>query len=731
MKKIVLLLVLSFAVINVFGQRRLKYQDIFDLIGKEPAEKSFLRLSEFQKQDPDFINTYYQLGTISWNWLQNEDPFINYNQVLDLIYNTRLYYGLAKSKMMADDKEVKRNKKLYSNIKIIPDMNILEQRDVDAHISKVLDLVAEYETNVKKIIGHYNKTVDKYNHCISSFQGIVGRQSNYKNLLMTHSKDLRAEMSDLSQSFDSVIYFFNEFKAALGNYHQYKLKDYNQNTKIIPINTYRLDGLTVSDFLQPEIPLWDYRSWVKEAFASMDGKIKNAKDNSIKEIEKMRNKVATLQAENAVTDNIREFQTQDKLLNEIEKYDYKSLITSCLEYETAKANYQLNTMRKSNHTDSLSFAEPFARKTAYYYDLYTQRKKCDNLLAVAQSRNTDNNNAKLGDFISAVYKPAERFRTNFSSDQTKDLDNIESAYLENLKAFTIDNVLGKDGQADFKGAKIPYSVSRQKISETSPSAYYTLCNEKDVFGNRYLAGYYKQSATASQGFVAKVSPAGNVTWVRNINLNATAHDCVFDIVLADNGYVLVAGSVNDAGCKSYVIKYDADGKQTSRTELPSSLIPATLSYDEVNDIVLVVLKGTEYNANQSKSEDALVVKTDIAAKSVVWQTPFTLQGSVVNVLKSESETIVVCNYRSVADKGGKKAESQVQDIATIEIDANARVAAINVLGSKSDVTAANAAKINAETINVVGIDGEKVNADGKLIYIVADKTGKIIDTVKK
>lgn len=731
MKKIVLLLILTVAISNVFGQRRLKYQDIYDLLGKETPEKSFLRLSEFQKQDPDFINTYYQIGNISWNWLQNEDPFVNYGEVKNLIYNTRLYLGLAKSKLQADDKDVKRNKKLYSNIQIIPDMNTLDHQDVIAYITKIMGLVDEYDKNVTTIINNYNKTVDKYNHCISEFQSIMGWQSNYKNLLMTSDKKLRDEMTDLSQSFDSVVYFFNEFKAALGNYHQYRLKDYNQTTKIIPINTYRLDGLTASDFLQPEIPLWDYRSWVKEAFASMDGKIKNAKDNAVAEIEKMRSKIVSLQNENAETDKIREFQLNDKLYNEIEKYDFKSLISSCLEYETAKANLQLNALRKSNHTDEKSFTEPFARKAVFYYDLYTQKKKCLDLLATANSRNTENNNAKLGDFISAVYKPAERFKDNFSADQTNELNNIETAYLNNLKAFTVDKANGKNATVDYKDAKISYQISTEKISATAPNAYYTVCSENDVFGNRYLAGYYKQSPTTSQGFVAKILQDGSVAWVRNVNVNTNAHDCVFCISLADNGYVLNVGSVTDAGCKNYILKFDADGKQTSRTEINSSLIPVAASYDEVNDIVLTALKGTEYNAKNNNAEDAVIVKADVAAKTVVSQTPLSLNGSIVDVLKSENEIVAVCNYRSLTDKGSKKAEAANQDIATVRINSAAKVSDINTMGSKSDVTAAAAVKVNAEIISIVALNGDKVSSDANIIYIVADKTGKIIDTVKK
>ena len=77
MKRIFILIILAAVASNLFAQRRLKYKDIFDRIGKEPAEHSVLKLSEFQKINPEFPNTYLQIGTIQRNWLKEEEPVWN------------------------------------------------------------------------------------------------------------------------------------------------------------------------------------------------------------------------------------------------------------------------------------------------------------------------------------------------------------------------------------------------------------------------------------------------------------------------------------------------------------------------------------------------------------------------------------------------------------------------------------------------------------------------------
>ena len=116
MKKIILLLTAVLICATSFGQRKLKYKDIYEKIGNEPAEHTLLKLNEYQAAVPEFPNTYVQTGIIQWAWLQEEDPFLNYTYVRQLIYNTKLYLGLAISKIQSDEAEVKKNAKYYANL---------------------------------------------------------------------------------------------------------------------------------------------------------------------------------------------------------------------------------------------------------------------------------------------------------------------------------------------------------------------------------------------------------------------------------------------------------------------------------------------------------------------------------------------------------------------------------------------------------------------------------------
>ena len=156
MKKIILLILASAVCTSTFAQRKLKYKDIYDAIGKEPSEHSFLKLKEYQTLMPEYPNTYVQSALIQWKWLQEDDPFLNYSNVLNLAYSTKLYLNLAIDKIKKDDREVKKNKAYYTNIGLSTNADELEQQAVIDHLSKLSDNVIKYETNVKKIISNFN-----------------------------------------------------------------------------------------------------------------------------------------------------------------------------------------------------------------------------------------------------------------------------------------------------------------------------------------------------------------------------------------------------------------------------------------------------------------------------------------------------------------------------------------------------------------------------------------------
>lgn len=723
MKKIFLLLAAVLICATSFGQRKLKYKDIYDRLGKEPAEHTLLKLNEFQASTPEFPNTYVQTGLINWAWLQEEDPFLNYQYVRQLIYNSKLYLGLAISKINADEKEVRKNSTYYANLGV-GDAKTVTQEGVIKMLNEVLDKVKEYDEHVTVIIENFNLAIDKYNTCTETFKQIVGHQSNYKNLLVINSPELREELKKLSRDYDSVMICFSIFKNELANY---PIKQYNQQLDIKPIDTYRLEGLTSTNFIQPNIPVWDYQGWVKEATKLLDGNISEIKNNSVDDIKALRDRVAKLQKQNAETDSIQTVNPSNKLVNLTEKYDYESLLSSVLRYEAAKANLQIASLRSTNNTQNPeAFQSDYNQKSAYYYDLYLMDRNCRNSLRAMDSRINDKSLTLHEQSISALYGDKNKFRSSFKNDQEKELDALNAKNLEHFKTFTVEQYAPEGASFDNGGKSIAAAPAAVSFAEAVQGDYTTTYTCKNASGARYIAGYRKTSDNAATAFVAKYETGDQLTWCKDVAFQPAGFNTVIQIIpIRTGGFLALVANTNGGAVKSAVIKMDNDGKQLSKTDLTSTQFPTCFAYDDISETVAVASKGHQGNYDPQSEDDAVLETIVIGQKQSSFSPYFKLKGKIADVVKVSAGYLVICNYTSL--NVGGKAYTSKSDVAAVNVNGTQITA--SVCDSKDEMRAIKAFRINANTINVTGaydnLDSP-TNASEKPAYILLSASGKLL-----
>ena len=722
-KNIIFLLLICIAAQSVSAQRRLKYKDVFDDMPNVKPEISFMRFDELRQQDPEFPNTYFQMGLLDWAWLQEEDPFVNTQRVNQLIYDTKLYLGVCVGYLKRDDKEVKKNKIYYTNYPIIADMEQLDHMDVINYVNKTIDKVKEYESNVTRIIGFYTKTVEKNNNCVEIFKNIVATQSNYKNLVMSADKNIKKQLKELSDNYDSVNYYFNEYKTALASY---PIKQYNQQLEVIPIATYRLDGLTSSDFLQAKVPIWDYRSWVREVTSTMDGNIADVKQQSIAYISNIRSVINGYEQSKQTTDAITEFKLNNKLINLTEKYDYKSLMSACVNYETALANLKLVTQKTNNQPEILAAnAEPYSSKVIFYYDLYQHKDKCDNYLKLIKSRTNKRTCNKHKLFIDSLYTSTNEFESNFDKNQQAVLQEIENSYISNMTTFAA-NEFNPAIHVQWQKANIPLSIYTGTFDEAQVGNYYTLYNTRDAFGNRYSCGFRKTTSTAATGFVLKTDIEGKALWLRNITNSPSGQNMVVCVIPGEGGiYVTTTLTSDNSGNKTQTAKYDETGKQSAKVDFNIPLIPVASAYDDVNEQVTTIFKGAKLNS-ATGVEDAEVATADFAAKSATKKGSFKIEGNISGIALASGKVIAVCNYKSLTSDANKIDLKSEGDVAIVSFDNAISASPIN---SKTPIYSIYPAKVNAQTICVPTIKGSAkttLSSTDKIGYNIADINGNYI-----
>ena len=723
MKKIILLLTAVLICASSFGQRKLNYKDIYDKIGKEPAEHTILKLNEYQSMVPEFPNTYVQTGIIQWAWLQEEDPFLNYQYVRQLIYNTKLYLGLAISKIQADEKEVKKNSTYYANLGV-GDAKTVTQEAVLQKINDILDKVKEYDEHVTVIIENFNLAIDKYNTCTETFKQIMGHQSNYKNLLVTNSSQLRDELKKLSRDYDSVMLCFGIFKNELANY---PIKQYNQQLDIKPIDTYRLEGLTSTNFIQPIIPIWDYQGWVKEANKLLDGHISEIKNNSTNDIKALRARVAALQKQNAETDSIQTITPSNKLVNLTEKYDYESLLSSSMRYEAAKANLQIASMRSTNNINNPeAFKSDYNQKAAYYYDLYLMDRNCRNNLRTLESRINDKSLTLHDQSVSALYGDKNKFKSSFRAEQEKELDALNAQNLEHFKTFTVEQLAPIGVSFTFEGKQINAAPVKTQFAEAIQGDYTTTYTCKNNSGVRYIAGFRKTGDKTSTAFVAKHEVGDELTWCKDIAFQPAGFNTVVQIIpLRTGGFLALLANDNGVNAKSAVVRIDNDGKQLSKTDLTTTLFPTCFTFDDISETVAVAAKGRQGNYDTQSNDDAVLEVIALGQKQSSFSPYFKVTGKIADVVKAATGYMIICNYTSL--NAGGKTYTAKSDIAAVT--SNGSQISASVCDFKEEVKAIKAFKINAETINITGaydnLDSPTANTE-KPAYILLSASGKLL-----
>jgi len=257
--RIIILVFLSILIsVQGFGKKSLKYDDIYDVVLSGDKDKAYTLLLAFQKQEPEFANTYFQLALIARDWTKEFNPFTEFAYTKQFIYNTKLYFGLAKLKLK---EEKKRNRDLYENAGIIPVGKKLKIEDIDLYINAQIDSMVVYEENITKIINNFNKSSDSYNKCVDIFMNINTEYSKIKNIYLASDESTLKKLNDLEMFYDSTLIYFHNYKKAI---KKYPIKGYNQEYTLKQIITYRLNGLTNSNFLKESFYLWDYKTWVKE-----------------------------------------------------------------------------------------------------------------------------------------------------------------------------------------------------------------------------------------------------------------------------------------------------------------------------------------------------------------------------------------------------------------------------------------------------------------------------------
>lgn len=328
MKKLgfILLLIISHQNLTK-AQEKLDYDDIYAALPSVKPEQGLYMLLQYQKQFPDFANTYAQIGHLCEQKLKVIDPLRNLEDANFWVDNAILYYGVFSK--FAHKNEAGKNQKYYANMNIPVTEKKLSETDIANFIKRRLDSCQHYKKNINETFEKLKKSKEAYDHAIEMYASINDKYENLDELLLHTYDPMLKYIDTLNNYYNTAIQLFDAYKKQL---KQYPILDYNQTYKLKNIETFRLDGLTKSDFLEPEFFIWNFEKWVLD--------FKNTYRNDIvslrKEITNIQNTFDKNRKKLEQTDTIspkEKFETFDALFfYRLGHYDSYSIVKDLFKY---------------------------------------------------------------------------------------------------------------------------------------------------------------------------------------------------------------------------------------------------------------------------------------------------------------------------------------------------------------------------------------------------------------
>ena len=720
---IITLIILLTSSITLSAER-LKYDAVYKSVLSGNKDEAYTLLLAYQRQNPGFANTYFQLGIIAKEWAKSYNPYKEFIYTKLFIYNAKLYFNLAKLYMK---NEKGKNRSYYKNAPIIPKGKKLQIEDINSYIDSQIEDIEDYEKNVVKIVNFYNKSSDSYNSCVSLFMKINSDYAKIKNIYLSDESKFLSEMQKLESDFDSTLIYFQLYKEAL---NKFPIQNYNQSYKLKNIITYRLDGLTYSDFLQNNILLWDYKNWVHDVKQVKESIVKNSRAEILNLDSEIKSKINTV-LNGEYSDHYPKFKTDEKFIYKIEKFDNNSLLLKLFKLNETKLNF-LNFFKKEINDPVFVTKFPVSKRAEYCNNFFGEKAYADSINKVFLSAVKPEQIKKYINFYVSNYGGLKGLK-EYSFRQDLFFDAKLKDALLNLKKqmYYLTYQIDTDSLI-FKGKLISKKIVNPVENIPGPDVYRITGFNETKDNQLWINGYYVSDDNEKNGFVGYSEDKKHIKFIKTSGKNKS--------------YNLVSSAFND-GCwvitttlgdeiKNTLIRYNNSGKQEFSQELSYHIVPRLMKYDDINNTLLIVFNGKSLNPISDDSEQ-IIFHYNPNDQLQTYEVKMQAKATVFDMIRVNNKTLLFSNFVNYNDLKGNivysKAGSQNNKTnILVTILSKGMVKKQIPFFNPNPFFGVKALKINSNTLNILGYKSELITTNyntlsiKELYYELIDAQGKKI-----
>ena len=229
-----------------------RYADLLTRTEQMPAYEQLYHMLAFQRFHPEHAPIYYRMGDVVYDLLPSKDALHDYDERAGLIYKGRLFYGNCLHFLGG---KMPRGETFPT---ITPAGKRVEYDDVEQYLRGRLDTLKRWRQQTDTLHNRFYRMVDCYESCRQLFLGFMEKYPSEKLAHLCLTDEDRERLQELNAMTRQLELERKSFMEAL---KASPVPRYNPQFRSVPITAYRLDGVTSSDFLADDIPLWDYAGW--------------------------------------------------------------------------------------------------------------------------------------------------------------------------------------------------------------------------------------------------------------------------------------------------------------------------------------------------------------------------------------------------------------------------------------------------------------------------------------
>ena len=719
MKTSTLILLILFSSSVIFAQRNIKYKDVYEIVLTGEREEAYAQLLAYQKQDPDFANTYFQLGLIADYWARNYDPLTEYDYVKSFIYDTKLYYGLAILKLK-DEK--RRNTELYSNGSSAFADKDFSIKDISDFVETKVKRIEAYEEKITEIVGHFNKSSDNYNECLSIFKEVNEDYAKIKNIWMSNEPKLNAQLDLLQAKFDTTLQALDNYKKAINDF---PIKDYNQRYALKNIYTYRLHGLEPANFLNDNIELWDYNSWVEQIRTVQNSTVSDLRSDIIEEQEKSDKLINKYKQENYYA-KPKAYTLENTLLYRIERIDYQSIISSLFQCRESYINFLSFYRNKINAPEQVR-GNSLKQIASYYYELIEKNQEFYESLEQFEKDIVAEKIDKHKNFLKEYYGGQSEIE-EYAAASSSDINKYTSTALSRFQKY-IDQAVNPifPENLKYKNKGIFYPGENFDTEAVSKNAYYVQDFEYKQDSICNFTGFYLANDSKLTPFYAQLDTANKISYLKTQNISDYPDFTNSILNTFESGQlVLFSGKTENGNYKHNFIRINNEGKEYENKSPEFTREIVKMQFDDINNIAELIARD---------SDNALYYsKYDLQKNEILFTSPLNAWGDAFDILRFEKNNYVFINYEKAKQLSGEtiKAQQETQDdardIVLIITDDKGKITNKVFFPDENNMLGRKAIKLDSKTINLTAT---LINKYGKTQagpgwYLILDTKGEII-----